>query len=263
MRRTILIILVMGLLLASAGAVLAQGDGEADPPPACTEDDLRPVAAIMMDMLDAMNRGGRFAVEEMLTWRAQISDLPALDCAEYADILTQLYLANDELLIGALLLERGNPDDVETGALAINIGLTNLVGLRAYFADMPADLVPLTANTEPFGSLDADVILAAFTAADLPIADVVRDAGPAGGNAPSTEAERITFALPTVFDGGVGQLLIFDTVEARDAWAAYLAAPGTLNAGQVIVYRNVIVQLSDGLDESTLRRFEDVLRAFE
>ena len=55
------------------------------------------------------------------------------------------------------------------------------------------------------GDLTADGVLAALDAADLPFDGVQRDAGPAGRGAPHTEAERITFSLPDVFDGGVGQ----------------------------------------------------------
>ncbi len=256
-------LLVALLMVGSAGAVRAQGgqDGGALPP--CTGDDLRPLADLAVRMLEATSRAGRYDVDEMLGWREDLAALAAPDCAEGADIQLRVRLAGDELLIGALLLERG--DSLERAAVAINDGLATLIALRhdLTVGSPLGGTAPSGPGAEPFGHLDADDVLAAFERFGLPIADVRRNAGPAGGGAPRTEAERITFTLPTIFDGGVGQALIFDAAAGRDAWMAYLFEPGAVNAGYVFIERNVIVQLSPDLDAATAEQFRAALDSLE
>ncbi|MBN1965222.1 MAG: hypothetical protein JW910_11295 [Anaerolineae bacterium] len=253
MRRWMVIGLVLLVGLASAGGTgiaRAQGDGETDTPlPACTASDLGPLVELMLPMYDAVLNASRFEVEEMLGWRAQLNEIAPPECAEGLEIWLQLRLAADELLIGTLLIER---DSAQEGALAINQGLSALASLR--FA-IPGPLNPSSGFTIYTG----DAVMASFAALGLPIDEITREAGPAGGGAPEGETERITFTLPTVFDGGVGQVLIFADEAARDEWVNYLYGPEVTNPGYVYLQGNVLVQLSAELDEGEAVRFRAAL----
>ncbi|GEM_PF-4507769 len=254
MHKWLAVILVATILITSGAAVVsAQGGGSALPP--CTEADLQGILGIALDILRTTGNASRFEVADMLGWREEIAALEIPACAEADSIRLQLRLANDELLIGALLLERG--EALDTAAAAINEGLAALVGLRYALSGRPA------AQSEVFGGLSGDDVLAIFEEIGLPVADVVRDAGPAGGDAPHTESERITFTLPTVFDGGVGQILIFADEASRDAWLAYLYGPEVAEPGYVLLHRNVIVQLSAELDQAAALQFRAALQNLE
>ena len=183
-------------------------------------------------------------------------------CDDGYALYLQVRLATDEILLGTLLLERGG-DHMESALEAINDGAYALAELRFTLSDaiQPAD--GPTAAPTPFGDLSADAVLAAFEAADLPLADVTRDAAAAPGDAPHTEAERITFTLPDIFDGGTGQLLIFDDWSSLETWASYLYALPQATQGYVYLHRNTILQLDAGLDEDTVRAFRQTLFLLE
>ncbi len=263
MQRWILIGAFVVLILAAGAiqpvAVRAQTDGETPLPP-CTPEDYAPLTEVLIGMMDMLQAQAVPSAEAMLEWRATIDALDLHNCAGLLEALLQLRLASDELLIGALLLERG-PDNAEQAAGALNIGLTNLVNLRFVLPgagadpDAPAD----SPATSFIGALSGDDVLAAFEAADLPLAGIQRNAGPAGRGAPRTEAERITFSLPTAFDGGVGQVLIFADVGARNAWLSYLFGGSLPDPGHIWVRENVVMQLSSELDLSTARAFRRAL----
>ncbi|GAB4572726.1 MAG: hypothetical protein Kow0077_12970 [Anaerolineae bacterium] len=260
MRRWILIILVAGLVLTGAGKMARAQDGGEEALPPCTAEDLAPLREIVTGMVETMDREGGLGVANLLRWREAVAGLTLTECAGMKDALVQLQLASDELLIGALLLDRTPADEAEAeqlarvAAVAINTGLTNLVGMRFAFAggaDEPAG--------ESFGSLSGADVLAAFQTAGLPMADVNPAAGPAGGGAPTTEAERITFTLPEARDGAVGQVLVFRAARDRDAWLAYLFGE-VPDPGYVYAYANVIVQLSPELPRQDALRFRAALR---
>lgn len=268
MRRWIGFAVLIGMMLAGPGMALAQGD----PPPVgapCTTADLAPVAEIVVGMVETMDREGSFGVDNLLRWRGEIAALDIRNCEGMIDTLLQLQLASDELLIGALLLERAatpalvaDPADAQeltdTAAVALNTGLTNLVGMRFTMAAAAQEQGTIL----PFGELTGPAVIAAFEAADLPLADVTLAAGAAGGNAPDTEIERVTFSLPSVFDGGVGQVLVFADARGRDVWLAYLFGE-LADPGYVYIHQNVILQLTPELDRATALRFRAVLRALE
>ncbi len=253
-----LVLLVIALAAGTVSPVRAQG-GPEDDLPACTAADLRPLVDISLQMLEATSRARRYDVSEMLVWRTAITTLEVPACAEAQDIWLQLWLASDEILIGTLLLERQGA--IEEAALAINSGLATLTALRYSFtlAGQAGGFAPEVETPEEFGALTGDDVLIAFQRFDLPYADVTREAGPAGGDAPDTELERLTFTLPTIFDGGVGQALVFETPEDRDAWLDYLFDPAGVDPGFVYFEANVIVQLSPDLDGETARLFRAAL----
>lgn len=259
--RTAAALALLGIILAAgpAGPLLAQG-GPDVALPACTPDDLRPLVDLSIAMLDATARAQRYDVDEMLEWRAAITNLAVPACAGAQDIWLQMWLANDEIMIGTLLLERDGV--TPEAALAINSGLATLTALRHSFtlANQTSGFVPGDFGApEDFGALTGDDVLAAFEQFDLPYTDVTRQADPAGGDAPTTESERITFTLPTIFDGGVGQILIFEAPADRDAWLNYLFDPASTDPGYVYFEANAIVQLSPDLSGTTARLFRAAL----
>lgn len=245
-------ILALLIMMTRAGVVGAQGDGEADLP-ACTVEDLAALVEVMLPMYEAVLNANRYAVGEMLGWRAQLTEIGVPDCAGGFEFWLQLRLAADELLIGTLLIERGSSDEA---ALALNQGLSALAGLRF---QVPGPLNP----SDRFMVYTGDAVLAAFAALNLPIDDITRDAGPAGDGAPQTESERITFTLPTVFDGGVGQVLVFPDRAARDEWVNYLFGPDVVNPGHVYLQDNILIQLSPDLDNGEAVRFRAALTLLE
>lgn len=268
MQRWALIVGLVALVLTGPGAVLAQGDPPAEGVP-CTTADLAPVSRIVAGMVETMDREGAFGVDNLLRWRGEIAALDVPACDGMVDTVLQLQLAADELLIGALLLERAatpalvsDPataqETTDTAALALNIGLTNLVGMRFTMAAAAQE----EGSILPFGDLTGAAVIAAFEAADLPLADVILAAGPAGDSAPATETERVTFSLPSVFDGGVGQVLVFADERARDAWLGYLFGEVT-DPGYVYIHQNVILQLTPELDRTTALEFRAALRTLE
>jgi hypothetical protein len=89
------------------------------------------------------------------------------------------------------------------------------------------------------------------------------EAGPAGRGAPRTEIERITFGLPSVFDGGTGQILVFDGQAGMSAWLDYLFGLDDRARGERLVPANVIVQLDAGLAQETARQFRAALEALD
>ncbi len=258
-------VLPLASMLLPPASVLAQGgDPTAEGIP-CTAADLAPLGEIVSGMVAAVSRDGALEVEALLGWRAEIAALDVPRCAGMLDAVLQLQLASDELLIGALLLERAalpahadaRDTLANTAAVALNTGLTNLVGMRFTLAEAAGDS---SAAALPFGALDGAAVIAAFEAAGLPLADVNLAAGPAGGAAPATERERVTFSLPTVFDGGRGQVLIFAEARGRDTWLAYLFGE-LVDPGYVYIHQNVILQLTPELDRATALRFQAALRA--
>jgi len=255
-----LILALAVLLPVGAGVIRAQGGGDTgaeEPLPACTAADVQPVSDLVIRMLDATNRSARYEAVEMLEWRADLSALVWPVCAEAESWRLELWLSNDELLIGTLLLERG---DREAGVQAINNGLMALTDLSMM---LPGSSTETHRPGAEEGALDGDAVLTAFGEAELPFADVRRNAGPAGGDAPHTEIERITFTLPTIFDGGVGQVLVFADETGRNAWLTYLYGLGSERAGYVFFAQNVVVQLSPDLDSTTAVQFRSVLQALE
>lgn len=249
-----LALLLAALLAITVGGTPVQAQDGGELPP-CTAEDLQPIATLAIGMIETMDRQGAIAVDNMLHWRERLIALDVEACDGIHDPLLQLQLASDELLIGTLLLERGE-EHRDMAAAAINIGLTNLVGLRFSLAETinQPDMI-----RRPFGTLTGNSILAAFEAAGLPFDDVVRNAGPAGADSPTTETERITFALTSVFDGAAGQVLVFDDVDARDEWLAYLLAEETMNEDHVFTHQNVLLVLGADLDTETALQFREAL----
>ena len=259
MRRKLLaVILTVGLLWgAGIDPAAAQGDGQDDLPP-CTSDDFAPLGEIAGGLFDLISGQATFDPDILLTWWAQVRDLTPPECAEGRLTYLQLRTAADELLVGALLLER-DPTQTTDAVLAINGGLDALLNLR-FVLNVTATSgggVPAAAP----GDLTADGVLAALQAADLPFDGVTRDAGPAGRGAPRTEAERVTFDLPDVFDGGVGQLLVFADQAGLNAWVSYLYGLDDQTRGYVYIQQNVILQLDGGLSEATAADFNHALAA--
>ncbi len=263
MRQTIVvgvwILVVVGMLVASPFPARAQDGGEL---PACAGDDLQPITEIAIGLLDLINRQSNFAVTPLLDWRARITALEPPACAEGYPIYLQLRLATDEILIGALLLERGG-ESTQPAAEAINAGATALAELRFSLSTTVTSGAGTPLPADQPGDLTGAEVLAAFEAAGLPFDRVQMDAGPAGRGAPRTEIERITFGLPSVFDGGTGQLLVFDSPTAMSAWLNYLFGLDDQARGELLVYANVIVQLDAGLDQATARQFRAALEALE
>jgi hypothetical protein len=258
-------IILAALVMMTGGPALAQGGDPALP--ACTPGDYAPIAAVAIGMLDMINRQDTLEVDALLDWRAEIGALEVPACAEATDIILQLQLANDELLIGALLLERSgglsDADTTSTAATAINAGLTGLAGLRFQLSGSASNAPNAPTAIPLLTPVDVDAVLTAFEAAALPYADLTRDADPVGGDAPQTPTERITFMLPDIFDGGMGQLLVFADADGRDAWLTYLYGNNVTDPGYVYVHRNIILQLSRELDRNTAIRFRAALLSVE
>jgi len=202
------------------------------------------------------------SVDDQLGWRAEIAALDAADCAGMRDALLQLQLAADELLIGALLLERaaggtGDSAATDAAALAINNGLTNLVGMRFALrgGDAPAAADSAALGDAVFGDLDGEAVLAAFRAAGLPVGAAEHIAVPDS----AAPREQIAFSLEGLPEGEGGQILVFADAAGRDAWLAELLT-GEAEPGYLYLHRNVIVRLSPALDGATARQFRAALR---
>jgi len=255
------ILVIVGMFAVVPSPAHAQG-GDDETLPACAGDDLQPITEIAIGLLDLVNRQSSFTVAPLLDWRAQITALEPPACAEGYPIYLQRRLATDEILIGALLLERGG-ESTQPAVEAINAGATALAELRfSLSTTVPSGGGTSLPAGRP-GDLTGTEVLAAFEAAGLPFDRVQMDTGPAGHGAPRTEIERITFGLPSVFDGGTGQLLVFDSQAAMSAWLNYLFGLDDQARGELLVYANVIVQLDAGLDQETARQFRAVLEALD
>ena len=261
MGRKLLAVIVAVALLWGAGIspTQAQGDGQ-DDLPACTNDDFAPLGEIAGGLFDLISGQATFDPDVLLTWWAQVRDLTPPACAEGRLITLQLRTAADELLIGALLLER-DPTQTTDAVLAINGGLDALLNLR-FVLNVTATSGGGVSAAAP-GDLTADGVLAALEAADLPFDGVTRAADPAARGAPHTETERITFSLPDVFDGGVGQLLVFTDQAGLNAWVTYLYGLDDQTRGYVFIQQNVILQLDGGLSEATAADFNHALAALD
>lgn len=255
------ILVIVGMFAVVPSPARAQG-GDGETLPACAGDDLQPITEIAIGLLDLINRQSNFTVAPLLDWRGRITALEPPACAEGYPIYLQLRLAADELLIGALLLERGG-ESTQPAAEAINAGATALAGLRFSLSTTVTSSGGTPIPADQSGDLTGAEVLAAFEAAGLPFDRVQMETGPAGRGAPRTEIERITFGLPTVFDGGTGQILVFDSQTAMSVWLNYLFGLDDRARGELLVYANVIVQLDAGLDQATARQFRTVLEALE
>lgn len=259
MAQRLAILVTVAVLLAGGGwPALAQGgDGERLP---CTAAEVEPVSRLVIAMIDSLGQGG-LSVEDQLRWRAEIATLDVTDCAGMRDALLQLHLAADELLIGALLLERAaSPSSdsavTDTAALAINNGLTALVGMRFALRNTDA---PATnpADASP-GDLDGEAVLAAFRAAGLPVGEVTHP----DASASAALIEQIDFHLAGLPEGEAGQILVFASAAERDSWLADLLSEEA-EPGYLYLHRNVIVRLSPALDGATARQFRTALRGIE
>lgn len=257
-QRLAILVMVVVLLAGSGWPALAQG-GEGERPP-CTAADVEPVSRLVIAMIDSLGQGG-LRVDDQLRWRAEIAALDVTDCTGMRDALLQLHLAADELLIGALLLERvaapsSDSAATDTAVLAINNGLTALVGMRFALRDTPT-----SADDSPdasLGDLDGEAVLAAFQAAGLPVGEITRPDVPA--SAPLIA--QIGFSLAGLPEGEGGQILVFASATGRDSWLADLLSEEA-EPGYLYLHRNVIVRLSPALDGATARRFRATLRGIE
>lgn len=256
-QRLVILVMVAVLLAGHGWPALAQG-GEAERPP-CTAADVEPVSRLVIAMIDSLGQGG-LSVDDQLRWRAEIAALDVTNCAGMRDALVQLHLAADELLIGALLLERAaDPSSnsaADTAALAINNGLTALVGMRFALRDTPAP-----ADNSPdasLGDLDGEAVLAAFRAAGLPVGEVTRPDAPAS----AALIAQIDFSLTGLPEGEGGQILVFASAAGRDSWLADLLSEEA-EPGYLVLHRNVVVRLSPALDGATARQFRATLRGIE
>ncbi len=252
---TLIIILLMSSLPA-----LGQGGNPDGERPACTPEDVEPVSQLVIALINSLGQGTLNA-DDMLRWRTEIAALNIPACAGMGDALLQLHFAADELLIGALLLERvaagiGDSTVTDTAALAINNGLSALVGMRFALRDTEAPAGGMRGAAP--GELSGQAVLAAFEAAGLPIEAV------APTTAPDTPAlrEQIAFHLPGSPEGAGGQILIFADIPGRDAWLGELLT-AEAEPGYLYLHRNVIVRLSPALDGETARRFRAALQAVE
>ena len=164
-RKLLAVILAVGLLWgAGISPARAQGDGQ-DDLPACTNDDFAPFGEIAGGLFDQISGQATFDPDVLLTWWTQVRDLTPPECAEGRLTYLQLRTAADELLIGALLLER-DPTQTTDAVLAINGGLDALLNLR-FVLNVTATSGGGVAVTAP-GDLTADGVLAALEAAICP-----------------------------------------------------------------------------------------------
>jgi len=256
MAQRLAILMMVAILLAGGGLPALAQDGSGGERPPCTAEDVEPVSRLVIAMIDSLGQSS-LSVDDQLGWRAEIAALDAADCAGMRDALLQLQLAADELLIGALLLERaaggtGDSAATDAAALAINSGLTNLVGMR--FALRGGD-APAAADGAAFGDLDGEAVLAAFRAAGLPVGAAEHIAVPDS----AAPREQIAFSLEGLPEGEGGQILVFADAAGRDAWLAELLT-GEAEPGYLYLHRNVIVRLSPALDGVTARQFRAALR---